>query len=408
MHPNVKYILISVIAYLSVNNNLFAQTFEQIHLNDGSVLEGYICEQVPGKTISVQTSKATIIANSDSLLSSDERQVAVADLPSEWKKWVMAQPASMNQVALSTLKFNNSEYRDVLVVENGTLIQFISLTNKTNTVPWSKVSKTVKLQRPEGVVSGIEDVITFKDGTRQVGQITEQVPGKTIKIALTDNNSAMVNAALVSALESQPLSDDLTLIEQSPLLDRVYTKNSSAPLEGLIIRRLMGKELTIMAPDGNETVIPLKEIIRYGKYKNPDYKVITDRKLAKGEVRLNGDEKNEWFAPLKSENGYFILDDDVSAVAKVGDEIVVEANMENPSGAIYLIRAYRKEIRLNGSKKTVERDVFTYQDLVELALPIERTETPLGNTKVTFKVPETGDYVLSIQGHQGFIIIHVE
>ncbi len=393
---------------MSVNNNLFAQTFEQIHLNDGSVLEGYICEQVPGKTISVQTSKATIIANSDSLLSSDERQVAVADLPSEWKKWVMAQPASMNQVALSTLKFNNSEYRDVLVVENGTLIQFISLTNKTNTVPWSKVSKTVKLQRPEGVVSGIEDVITFKDGTRQVGQITEQVPGKTIKIALTDNNSAMVNAALVSALESQPLSDDLTLIEQSPLLDRVYTKNSSAPLEGLIIRRLMGKELTIMAPDGNETVIPLKEIIRYGKYKNPDYKVITDRKLAKGEVRLNGDEKNAWFAPLKSENGYFILDDDVSAVAKVGDEIVVEANMENPSGAIYLIRAYRKEIRLNGSKKTVERDVFTYQDLVELALPIERTETPLGNTKVTFKVPETGDYVLSIQGHQGFIIIHVE
>ena len=122
---------------------------------------------------------------------------------------------------------------------------------------------------------------------------------------------------------------------------------------------------------------------------------------------MNGDEKGAWFAPLKSENGYFILDD-ASAVAKAGDEIVVEANLENPSGAIYLIRAYRKEIPVAGAKKTTSRDVFTYQDLVELAMPIERTQTPLGNTKITFKVPEAGDYVLSIQGYQGFIVIHVE
>ena len=397
-------ILIFVIFF---NIESAAQTFEQIHLNDGSVLEGYICEQIPGKSVSVQASKATLVANSDSLLSSNERMVAVTDLPSEWKKWVMAQPTSLNQVALSDLKFKNVEYKDVLITENGPTIQFISLSNKAYTLPWSKVSKTVKMQRPEGVVSGIEDVIIFKDGTRQEGQITEQVPGRTIKIALGNNTSTLVNASLVAAIESEPLSEELTIIEQSPLLDRVYTKGNSTPFEGLIVKRQMGKELVLLSLDGNEIVIPLADIIRYGKYKNPEYKVISDRQLAKGEVVLNGDEKSAWFAPLKSENGYFILDD-ASAVAKAGDEIVVEANLENPSGAIYLIRAYRKDIPVVGTKKTVSRDVFTYQDLVELAMPIERTQTPIGNTKITFKVPETGDYVLSIQGCQGFIVIHVE
>lgn len=384
-----------------------AQSFEQIHLNDGSVLEGYICEQIPGKSVSVQASKATLVANSDSLLSSSERQVAVADLPSEWKKWLMAQPTSLNQVALSNLKFKNVEYKDVLITENGPIIQFISLSNKVYTLPWFKVSKTVKMQRLEGVVSGIEDVVIFKDGTRQEGQVTEQVPGKTIKIALRDNTSTLVNASLVAAIESKPLSKELTIIEQSPLLDRVYTKANSTPFEGLIIKRQMGKELILLSLDGNETIIPLTEIIRYGKYKNPEYKVISDRQLAKGEVLLNGDDKSAWFAPLKSENGFFILDD-ASAVAKVGDEIIVEANLDNPSGAIYLIRAYRKDIPVAGTKKTVPRDVFTYQDLVELAMPIERTQTPLGNTKIKFKVPEVGDYVLSIQGYKGFIVIHVE
>ena len=385
----------------------YTQSFEQIHLKDGSVLEGYICEQVPGKTISVQTSKATLTANSDSLLSSSERQVVVAELPSEWKKWVMSQPASMNQVALSTLNFKNSEFQDVLVLENGPMIKFLSLTNRIYTLPWSKVSRTVKQPRENGVVSGIEDVVTLKDGTKYIGQITEQVPGKTMKISLGDNNSTTINSSLVATLESQPIMDDLSVLEQTPLLDRIYLKGNRRTIDGFITKRDMGRSLTIMNLSGEYETIPLSNITRYGKYRNPDFKVVSDRQLAKGEVVLNDEEKSAWFAPLRSENGYFILDD-ASAVANRGDEIVVQANLENPSGAIYLIKAYRKDIPVDGGKRTVTRDVFTYQDLVELALPIERVQTPLGNTKVTFKVPDAGDYILSIQGYKGFIVIHVD
>lgn len=396
-------VLIVLFAFLQA----YAQSFEQIHLTDGSVLEGYICEQIPGKAISVQTTKATLKAGSDSLLSSSERQVMVADLPSEWKKWVMAQPTSMSQVALSNLQFKNSSYEDVLVTENGPIIEFVSLTNRIYPLRWDQVSKTVKQPRPEGVVSGLEDVITLKDGTKKVGYVTEQVPGKTIKIVLSDGGSTTINSSLVAVMESQPISDELTMIEQSPLLDRLTVKVNPTPIEGLIIKRQMGKDLTITRLDGNEEVIPLTNIVSYAKFRNPDYKTITDRHIAKGHVVVNGDEQSAWFAPLKSENGYFVLDE-ASTVARRGDVMVIEANLENPSGAIYLIKAYRKDIPVAGSKKMVARDVFTYQDLVELALPIERTQTPLGNTKVTFTVPDAGDYILSIQGYQGFIVIHVE
>lgn len=402
-----KILLTTFLASILLSIESSAQTLEQVHLKDGSVLEGYISEQIPGKILSVQTYKAQLRASSDSLLSSNERQVMVNELPSEWKKWVMAQPTPLNQVVLTTLKFPHSEYADVLVTENGLVMDFLSLTNRIYTLPWSQVSKTVKPTRQDGIVSGIEDVITLKDGTRYEGQITEQVPGKTVKILLGTNNATTVNSSLVSVLESKPISADLSLIEQTPLLDRVYTKHNKT-YDGFITKRQMGKSLTISTLDGQDVVIPLTDVTRYGKYKNPEYKVISDRQLAKGDVILNGDEKNVWFAPLKSENGYFILDESASAIAKRGDEMTIEANLENPSGAIYLIRAYRKDIPLVGTKKTIARDVFTYQDLVELALPIERTQTPLGNTKITFKVPESGDYIMSIQGYQGFIVIHVD
>ena len=163
MIVNKQLLILPVITLSYIPNN--AQIFEQIHLKDGSVLEGYICEQVPGKSLSVQTARATLTAAGDSLQSSRERQVMVADLPSEWKTWVMAQPASMDRVALTDLKFTNTEFKDVLVLENGPEVRFLSLAEKVYTFPWSKVAKTVKHPRENGVVSGIEDVVTLKDGT---------------------------------------------------------------------------------------------------------------------------------------------------------------------------------------------------------------------------------------------------
>lgn len=411
MHQSIdSYLMRSVLLFLSFWGLFTAnsQDLEQVHLKDGSVIEGFICEQIPGKSVTVQGCKATITVGADSLISSSESIIPVGSLSTEWKSWLMEQNVTPDAIKLSTLKFPNTEYKDVRILENGDMIKFLSLTPKQYFVEWSDMLKTVKTSRPEGQFSGLNDVLIMKDGSKHMGQVSEQYPGKNVKISLSKDNAITVNSAQIIEMQSVPASDQLSIIEQSPLLDRIYVKGGSNAIEGVIVKRRTSKDLTIHTQNDGELTYAIRDITKYQKVPNAEYKVLTDRNLSKGEILLNEDAKNAWFAPLETVNGYLVLGEDVSMVAKKGEELVLEANLENPSAAINVIKAYRKDISGENDKKLLVRDVFTYQDLIELALPVTRTTTPLGNTKVSFKLENVGDYVLSVQGQKGFIIIHVD
>ena len=56
-------------------------------MKSGSVVEGYIAEQKPGKSITIQTTTATIVVNSDSLQNKVIERVPVESLSKEWKIW---------------------------------------------------------------------------------------------------------------------------------------------------------------------------------------------------------------------------------------------------------------------------------------------------------------------------------
>lgn len=408
MQVNAKHILAIVILTFMGSNGLFSQNLEQVHLKDGSVIEGFIYEQIPGKSVTVQGCKATITVGADSLISSSESIIPVGSLSTEWKSWLMEQTVTPDAVKLSTLKFPNTEYKDVRILENGDMIKFLSLTPKQYHIDWSDMLKTIKVSRPDGQVSGLNDVLIMRDGSKHIGQVSEQYPGKNIKISLSKDNAITVNSAQIVEMQSIPASDQLSIIEQSPLLDRIYIKGGSNAVDGVIVKRRTSKDLTIHTKNDGELTYAIRNITKYQKVPNPDYRVLTDKNLSKGEILLNGDAKNAWFAPLEMINGYLVLGEDVSMVANKGEELILEANLENPSAAINVIKAYRKDISGENDKKQLVRDVFTYQDLVELALPVTRTTTPLGNTKVSFKLENAGDYVLSVQGQKGFIIIHVD
>lgn len=402
---NNKKLLLTFIISWGVCN---AQNLEQVHLKDGSVIEGFICEQIPGRSVTVQGCKATITVGADSLVSSSESIVPVGSLSTEWKSWLMEQNVTPDAIKLSTLKFPNIEYKDVRILENEDVIKFLSLSPTRYRIDWNDMQKTVKLPRPIDQFSGLNDVLIMKDGSKHIGQVSEQYPGKNVKISLSKDNAITVNSSQIVEMQSVPASDQLTIIEQSPLLDRIYVKGSSNAIDGVIINRRTSKNLTIHTKEDGDITYAIRDITKYQKVPNADYKVLTDKNLNKGEILLNGNPKNAWFAPLETINGYLVLGEDVSMLAKKGDELILEANLENPSAAINVIKAYRKDISEENSKKQLVRDVFTYQDLVELALPVIRTTTPLGNTKVSFKLENAGDYVLSVQGQKGFIIIHVD
>lgn len=401
-------ILIWGILVCSMSNKIVAQNYEQVYMKNGSVIEGYICEQVPGRTISLNSVKATMVVNSDSLQHSSTRQVNINELSSEWQAWVKEQ-SNMNKEAikLTTLRFVATEYKDVSIIEEGSLIKFVDLTPKNYVFGWNEIFKTIKTLRPDNQYSGIEDVLVLQNGTQYVGQIMEQYPGKNMKIQTNENNIVTVNMAQIARIESNPYNLKLDLFQQTPLLDKVYVRGQNMPIVGFITKRVTNKDLTIQKQNGETKVLPLKQIVKYQKVPNNNYVAICDRELAEGEILLNG--KSAWFAPLEMAGSYIILGEDVSAQVAVGDTITIEAKFSNATNSVSMVKAYRKNIAESDkkAKEAVMRDVFTYQDLVERSLPFSRTISPLGNTKIQFRVERPGDYALSVQGKKGYIVINV-
>ncbi len=377
-------------------------------MKNGSVVEGYICEQIPGKSITIQSATATIVVGADSLQSTTERLVNINSLSSLWQDWAEDQlKLSGQSLKLTTLRFVNVEYKDVCIIEQGSLIKFVDFTPRKYVFLWNDIYKTVKAIRPCNQFSGIEDVLVLNDGTKYVGQITEQYPGKNIKIQTKGENVITVKAAQVVQLESTPYSKKLTVMQQTPLLDRLYLKGQSEPIEGYIIRRVMNKDLTIMTKEGDTKLVAMKNIIKYQKFPNAACQVILDKELSNGEVLLDGEKA--WFATLQMEDDYIILSEEVSTKVAVGDTITILAKLPNAGAVVSMVKAYRKDLSILDKKVKTERfrDVFTYRDLVEKALPYGRSTTPLGNTKIQFVVREAGDYVISIQGQEGYIVINV-
>lgn len=401
-------ILLGSILICSMFNKVVAQNYEQVYMKNGSVIEGYICEQVPGKTISLSSVKATVVVNSDSLQSSSARQVNINELSSVWQSWVKKQPNTNGEtVKLSTLKFVATVYKDVYVIEEGALMKFVDLSPQIYMFGWNEIFKTIKTLRPNNQYSGIEDVLVLQNGTQYAGQITEQYPGKNLKIQTNENNIVTVNTSQVVQIDSNPFNSKQDLFQQTPLLDKVYMEGQNAPIIGFITKRVTNKDLTIQMQNGEAKVIPLKQILKYQKVPNDNYTAICDRELTDGEILLNGE--NAWFAPLEVNGSYIILGEDVSAQVAVGDTITIEAKFSNTANSVSMVKAYRKNIDESEkkAKEAVERDVFTYQDLVERSLPFSRTMSPLGNTRIQFQVKSPGDYALSVQGKKGYIVINV-
>lgn len=384
----------------------YSQNLEQIHLKDGSVIEGYICEQIPGKRVTVQGCKATITVGADSLISSSESIIPVGSLSTEWKSWLMEQNVTPDAIKLSTLKFPNTEYADVRILENGDVIKFLSLSPKQYLINWSSIDKTSKVIRSSNQFSGLNDILILKGGTRYEGQVREQIPGKSVRLSLADGSEVTVNASLIDQMQTVALTDKIPLEEQSPLLDRIFVKGIQWPIEGLIIHRKMNKDLTIETLGGKTVNYPIKSILKYQKFINPKFRVLTENPLPKGKILLNDSERNAWFTKLEEINGYNILGKYSSMVISLGEDIVLKANI-NPTTDIKLIKAYNKAITDSDGNST-SAIVFTHNDLQEISLPGIKETTQDGYLRYHYTPQEAGDYVMRVAGIDGYIIITVD
>lgn len=381
-------------------------------MKSGSVVEGYIAEQKPGKHITIQTTKATIVANSDSLQSNVIERIPLDSLSNEWREWAETNNRyidnnGVKQLELSTLEFNNSKYTDVYLLEKGSIIKFLDLTPNQYKFVWGDMYRTVKSKRPDNLFSGLKEVLVLNDNSKIAGQIIEQFPGKDLKIATDKGEVLSFKFTQVKQIKTEKLSENLDLWPQIQLLDKITVKGESSELIGFISSRTLGKELVFEFENGSKRAIPQNQITSYAKIPNDKYIAVYDKVLKDGEILLNGEPA--YFVTLQAQGQYLLLGEIVSAQLAVGETAYMEAKLDNPNTPITLVKAHMENITQQDGKKKEQRlwPVITYQDLVQSHVAISRETTPLGNVKISFVVKETGDYVLYIQGKNEYIVINV-
>lgn len=394
------------------HGQVVAQNVEQIHMKSGSVVEGYIAEQKPGKFITINTQKAVIVANSDSVVSQKTETVPFESLSEEWKTWAQAnkkiiESNGQKQLELSQLVFKNSEYNNVYLLEKGAMLKFLDLTPNSYTFKWGDMHRTVKNQRPNNAVSGLKEILVLNDNTQVKGQIIEQLPGENLKIISDEGEVLTFKFDQVVQIRTQQINEKLGLWKQIHLLDKIQLKGHDTPLVGFISSRTLGKEFVMDFEDGTQRTIPQNQVTSYAKMPNPKYVALTDKELKEGEILLNG--KVAYFVPLEVQGQNLLLGETVSVQLAVGETACLEAKLTDPNTPITLVKAHLENVvRQNGKKKEeYPWPVITYQDLVQSHVAINREITPLGNVKISFVVQETGDYVLHIQGKKEFIVINV-
>lgn len=406
------YLILVALEIFSANITVSAQNIEQIYMKSGSVVEGYIAEQNPGKHLIIQATKATIVANSDSLKDKITERILAENLPPEWKEWAeennkYIDNAGVKQLELVTLEFKNSVYSKVFILEKGSLVKFIDLSPNRYTFKWGDMYRTVKSERPDNLFSGLKEVVVLADGSTVDGQIIEQFPGKDLKIVTDKNEVLSYKFDQVKQINTEKLNPKMDFWPQVQLLDKISVKGEDSDLVGFISSRTLGKELVIEFENGNKRTIPQNQILSYAKIPNEKYIAVYDKVIKEGEILLDG--KPAYFVPLKTVGQYLVLDSIVSAQNTVGDTIYVEANLGGANVPVTLVKAHVENVAFaNGKRKwEIPCPVITYQDLVQSHVEIKKEATPLGNLKVSFVVKEVGDYVLYMQGKEEYIVINV-
>ena len=394
------------------HGQVVAQNVEQMHMKSGSVVEGYIAEQKPGKHITFQTTKATIVVNSDSLLNRIIERVPLESLSKEWKEWAeqnnkYIENDGRQQLELTTLEFKNSVFTKVFLLEKGSILKFLDLTPNLYKFVWGDMYRTVKSKRPDNLFSGVKEVLVLNDNSKVVGQIIEQFPGKDLTIDTEKGEVLSFKFSQVKQIRTEKLTERLDLWSQIQLLDKITVKGESSELIGFISSRTLGKELVFEFEDGSKRTIQQNQVTSYAKMPNKKYVEVYDKVLSDGEILLNG--KKPYFASLQLQGPYLLMGETVSAQFTVGEKVCLEAKMSDVNTPITLVKAHFENITIqNGRKKEqIPWPVITYQDLVQSHVAINREITPLGNVKVTFEVKEIGDYVLYIQGKNEYIVINV-
>lgn len=396
---------------------LQAQPVEKIILKNGTVLEGYISKQRPGKDMVFTAEKAVVYIPSEAVKSITNRSMEWKSLSPAWQQWALENNAVEGQGKQRTVTLSDilrievqqsvsdsvqlSEPRsvnNVRVLEEGMIVKYLDLGSSVYTLTWDTVQVIKRDKREATDLSGLNDVVVLKSTDRELeGQIIEQVPGKLLRLLKTNGIVEVIDQKQIAKQKKVKLNPDQDLFAQSPLLDVVQPKKGRA-VSGIIIEQNFGDAndpsyLLIQTQAGNVERIEHSNVLETRREENTEYTPLCDVLLKKGEMLVNRQKVKE---AIVDEHDDLITiapqsDSLVFKLDSLSGKLIVEANFTNDNEADDLVllkigpKPVNKKEFCNG---------FTYKEIVTNSIRYETKETSINNTtKLVYPVTKRGSYV---------------
>lgn len=342
-----KIVILSLFALSCMYSFLSAQEVETIYHKNGSVLNGYILEQEPGKNI---------------LFSSDE-----------------------------------------ILVDKGLRMVDTDIYE----INWNDISYIEKKNSSDLLLSGTNCNVELKNGKSYIGFIKEIYPGVKIKLKSDDEKIYEFNYSDIKTIETIRKNVAQPLIEQIYYKESIFLKNGKK-IDGYIIRQSIDKSISLISND-TEIEIKLTDILKMRKSYNDNYTPVYDIVLQPGQYIYNNVDIR--FQNIEPTPAYlYIVDIESTDIIDVycGQKISIYANLIDEHTKISAVRTLKITRKEGVSRKENHYETFKMDDFVNSNIVVEKSEpTRAGTTKFSFTPYESGYYVLQVSNKEGFIIIRV-
>ena len=282
-----RIILLSLLSVM-IGNTVNGRIYERLRLKDGSIIEGYITSQKPGKTICFHAERTQYVVKADRYKVID-RDVSVEELSSGWKEWMEENPRAVKVedgkrcLTLSRLAVKERDAVDsvavdtawVRITERGAMLKYVDVTARDCTLGIDEVKVLERVAREENMRSGLNDVIETVDGTVCEGQIVEQRIGESIRLLGQDGVTRVIMLRDIATQRKQPNNAGQDIFEQTPFVDVIDTGKEKT--EGIVTYQKYGTArekayLYVLCEDRREHRVEIADIREMRKVENEKYK----------------------------------------------------------------------------------------------------------------------------------------
>lgn len=400
-----------------------AQKVDIIVTKDGNRYEGYLAKQIPNKSITIVSSKTTMMVASKDAETSNIRKKQIADLSEEYGTLfpLLSEDAviELADIAVEGLDGRKMTFHRAVILESGENLKFVCFEPKTIDFDWSQLKLSCKTPYDFGKPQSFCDRLILPDARILEGQMMEQdLRSGIIKFREKDGQVTSFHKNKVQAIRFFMEDSKADIWESIPYCDRINLKNGNS-VDGFIVSKVFGQTVEIQHFNSSilET-IRIGEVESYEKYKNPLFRLRQEEPESiepAAELYVNGDARHVCELQ-KGRRSYSVTNeiDSLRIRVNVGASVVVKYRTGTENSHLQIAKARLAKdriIRLRGliirNRETEFRPVFSESDyLINPDINFQANEE--GYIVADFVLDSPGAYVFFVKGSKRCFVIYAQ